>query len=276
MCMGFGCNACGVIGARIIDSPRDKLIAILTNNFIPCNGRFPLLISIISMFFIGSVGTLAGGIKAAAILVLLILFSVGISLGVSYILSVTFLKGIPSHFTLELPSYRRPKVLSVVCRSIMDKAIFVLFRAIKTAIPAGLIIWFFANINIGSSSILSIVAGYLNPIAKLIGMDGYILLAFFLAFPANEIVLPIILMSYLATGNMIDIQNLGELKNILVNNGWTIMTALSVCLFSIMHFPCATTILTIKKEVGTKWAIVAFILPLLVGVVLLFILNLLF
>lgn len=275
MCMGFGCNACGVVGSRIIDSPRDKIIAILTNNFIPCNGRFPLIISIITMFFVNKNSSLSN-IKASLILLSLIFFSIFISLIVSKILSKTLLKGVPSHFTLELPSFRKPNIVNVIKRSFIDKTLFVLNRAIKIALPAGLIIWLFANININDLSILSIISNFINPFAILIGLDGIILLAFILALPANEIVLPIILMGYLNKGLISEINSLITLKTILVDNGWNIIRALSVCLFSLMHFPCATTLLTIKKEIGSKWMIYSFIIPLFTGIILLLILNTLF
>lgn len=270
MAMGFGCNACAIIGARIIDSPRDKLIAILTNNFIPCNGRFPLLIAIITMFFVGSS---ASGFTSAFLLTLLIVLSIIVSLLISKLLSLTILKGVPSHFTLELPTYKKPKVASVIVRSIFDKTLFVLARAIKVAMPAGLLIWLLANISIGGSSILNHVSNFLDPFAKLLGLDGIILFAFLLALPANEIVLPIIIMGYLSTGQMMEMSDLTSLKELLVNNGWTFMTALSVCLFSLMHFPCATSLLTIKKEVGTKWMIYAFLIPTITGMLFLFIIN---
>lgn len=269
MAMGFGCNACAIIGARIIDSPRDKLVAILTNNFIPCNGRFPLLIAIISMFFIGA----HSGIKAALMLTGLIVLGILMSLLVSKILSISILKGVPAHFTLELPSYKKPNIKNVIVRSIFDKTLFVLGRAIKVAAPAGLLIWLLANINIGEVSILHHISTFLDPAAKVFGLDGIILLAFLLAIPANEIVLPIIIMGYLASGEILEMSSLASLKELLINNGWTVMTAFCVCLFSIMHFPCATSLLTIKKEVGTKWMIYSFIIPTITGLFFLFIIN---
>ncbi len=270
MCMGFGCNACGVIGSRIIDSPKDKIISILTNNFVPCNGRFPLIISIISMFFISSTNN---KLMASIILSVLILFSIFISLIISRILSSTILKGIPSHFNLELPMYRKPRIFNVILRSIIDKTLYVLGRAVKVALPAGLIIWMFANISINNITILSYITNFLDPFAKLIGLDGIILFAFVLALPANEILLPIILMGYLSTGSINEISSLNQIKTTLINNGWTIMTALSVCIFSLMHFPCATTLLTIKKEIGIKWMVYAFLIPTITGIIILYILN---
>lgn len=272
MCMGFGCNACAVVGSRIIDSPRDKLIAILTNSFIPCNGRFPLIISIIIMFFVRGNGIFAG-IKASLILLLLIMFGILISFIVSKVLSKTLLKGIPSHFTLELPAFRKPDFLNVVKRSFIDKTLFVLGRAVKIALPAGLIIWLFANIKINNLSIISYASDFIDPFANLIGLDGIVLLAFILALPANEIVLPIILMGYLNSGLMGDSGSLNDLKSILIDNGWNTLTALSVCIFSLMHFPCATTLYTIKKEVGTKWMVYSFFIPLIIGIIVLLLIN---
>ncbi len=272
MCMGFGCNACAVVGSRIIDSPRDKLIAILTNSFIPCNGRFPLIISIIIMFFVRGNGIFAS-IKASLILLLLIMFGILISFIVSKVLSKTLLKGIPSHFTLELPAFRKPDFLNVVKRSFIDKTLFVLGRAVKIALPAGLIIWLFANIKINNLSIISYASDFIDPFANLIGLDGIVLLAFILALPANEIVLPIILMGYLNSGLMGDSGSLNDLKSILIDNGWNTLTALSVCIFSLMHFPCATTLYTIKKEVGTKWMVYSFFIPLIIGIIVLLLIN---
>lgn len=268
MAMGFGCNACAIVGSRIIDSPRDKLVAILTNNFVPCNGRFPLLIALTGIFFVSS-----SSILTTIVLVGLILCGVLMSLLVSKLLSLTVLKGIPSHFSLELPSYKKPKIASVIIRSIFDKTLFVLARAIKVAAPAGLLIYFLANVHVSDVSLLKHISDFLDPFANLLGLDGIILFAFILALPANEIVLPIIIMGYLGTGNMVDVSSLSSLKELLVNNGWSIMTALSVCLFSIMHFPCATTLLTIKKECGFKWMVYAFIIPTFIGMLVLFLIN---
>lgn len=248
MCMGFGCNAAGIVGCRIIDSPRERLIAILTNNFVPCNGRFPTLIAIISMFFAGIIVGPFRSVLSALILTGVILLGVFMTLTISKILSKTILKGIPSNFTLELPPYRKPQIGRVIVRSIFDRTLFVLARAVMVAAPAGLVIWVMANIHIGNLSILTHCANFLNPFAKLIGLDGYILMAFILGFPANEIVVPIIIMSYMSTGNIIELNNLDQLRHLLVSNGWTPLTAVCVMLFSLMHWPCATTCLTIRKE----------------------------
>lgn len=255
MCMGFGCNAAGVIGCRIIDSPRERLIAILTNNFVPCNGRFPTLIAISTIFFSSAIGSsfLSSTITALSITVLIII-GVLTTLLVSYILSKTLLKGVPSTFTLELPPYRPPQIGRVIYTSIIDRTLFVLRRSIAVAIPAGIITWIFANIYIGDISLLTYVANFLDPLGKLIGLDGFILLAFILGFPANEIVVPILIMSYMATGKMIEFDELSALGELLKNNGWTYLTALNMMLFSLLHWPCATTLLTIKKETSSlKW-----------------------
>ena len=217
MAMGFGCNAVGVSGCRIIDSPRERLIAILTNSFVPCNGRFPILISIITMFLVGVEGGFWNSLLGVLILMMVIGFGIFMTFVTSSVLSKTLLKGVPSSFTLELPPYRRPQYGKVIVRSIFDRTLFVLGRAITVAIPAGLVIWCLANININGGSLLSILSNVLDPLGKLLGMDGVILLAFILAFPANEIVIPIIIMSYMSTGNLVDISNLSTLREVLVS-----------------------------------------------------------
>lgn len=269
MCMGFGCNAAGVIGCRIINSPRERLIAIITNNFVPCNGRFPILISIITIFFVGVVSSPFQSFFSALILTGVIVFGVVMTLFVSKILSKTILKGIPSTFTLELPPYRKPQVGKVIVRSIFDRTLFVLKRAVIVAIPAGIVIWILANVSIGNISILTYCANFLNPFANLMGIDGYILMAFILGFPANEIVIPIIIMSYMATGSMLELDSLAQLKILLINNGWTWLTAINVMLFTLMHWPCGTTCLTIKEETQSwKWAIVSFLIPTIMGIII--------
>ena len=273
MCMGFGCNAAGVIGCRIIDSPRERLIAILTNNFVPCNGRFPTLIAISTIFFSSAIGSsfLSSTITALSITVLIII-GVLTTLLVSYILSKTLLKGVPSTFTLELPPYRPPQIGRVIYTSIIDRTLFVLRRSIAVAIPAGIITWIFANIYIGDISLLTYVANFLDPLGKLIGLDGFILLAFILGFPANEIVVPILIMSYMATGKMIEFDELSALGDLLRNNGWTYLTALNMMLFSLLHWPCATTLLTIKKETSSlKWTALGFIIPTVIAFIVCFI-----
>lgn len=274
MAMGFGCNAVGVSGCRIIDSPRERLIAILTNSFVPCNGRFPILISIITMFLVGVEGGFWNSLLGVLILMMVIGFGIFMTFVTSSVLSKTLLKGVPSSFTLELPPYRRPQYGKVIVRSIFDRTLFVLGRAITVAIPAGLVIWCLANININGGSLLSILSNVLDPLGKLLGMDGVILLAFILAFPANEIVIPIIIMSYMSTGNLVDISNLSTLREVLVSNGWTWVTAVSVMLFSLMHWPCSTTCLTVKKETSSiKWTILSIVIPTFCGVVICLIFN---
>ena len=268
MCMGFGCNAVGVTGCRIIDSKRERLVAMLTNNFVPCNGRFPMIISIITMFFVSD---MTNSITATILLTGVIIFGVFMTFLMSYILSKTLLKGIPSSFTLELPPYRKPQVGKVIIRSIFDRTLFVLGRAVMVAAPAGLLIWLMANLNISGTSILKICTDFLNPFAKIIGMDGVILMGFILGFPANEIVVPIIIMAYMSTGKLVEITELSELKRLFVQNGWTIITAINVILFSLMHWPCSTTLMTIKKESGSlKWTALSFLIPTLSGIIICF------
>ncbi|NLE25888.1 MAG: ferrous iron transport protein B [Clostridiaceae bacterium] len=271
MCMGFGCNAVGVVGCRIIDSPRERLIAIITNVFVPCNGRFPNLITTITIFFAGYLSGAFRSFTSAFILTMLILLGIVMTLLLSKILSRTILKGLPSSFTLELPPYRIPQISKVITRSIFDRTLFVLGRAVAVAAPAGLIIWVMANINIGNISVLSHCAGFLNPFAQLIGMDGYILMAFILGFPANEIVLPIIIMSYMSTGSIMQLDNLNQLSALLINNGWTWLTALCFIIFTLMHWPCGTTFLTIKKETQSwKWTFISFLVPTMTGLIFCF------
>ena len=272
MCMGFGCNAAGVIGCRIIDSPRERLLAILTNNFVPCNGRFPTLITISTIFFSSVIANnfLSSSITALSI-TLLIIVGVLTTLLVSYILSKTLLKGVPSTFTLELPPYRPPQVGRIIYTSIMDRTLFVLRRAVTVAIPAGIIIWIFANIHIGDITLLSYISNLLDPLGKLIGLDGFILLAFILGFPANEIVIPILIMSYMTTGKMVEFDELSALGNLLRDNGWTYLTALNMMLFSLLHWPCATTLITIKKETNSvKWTALGFLIPTAIAFIVCF------
>ncbi len=272
MCMGFGCNACGVIGCRIIDSPRERLIAIITNNFVPCNGRFPTLIAIITMFFAGAVTGAFRSVVSTLMLTGTIVLGVMMTLFISKLLSKTVLKGMPSSFNLELPPYRRPQIGKVIVRSVLDRTLFVLGRAVAVAAPAGLIIWILANIHIGDLSLLAHCAGFLDPFAELIGLDGYILMAFILGFPANEIVVPIIIMSYMATGTLTDLGSLSELHTLFVSHGWTWLTAVCTMLFSLMHWPCGTTCLTIKKETQSlKWTLVSFAVPTVTGIAVCFI-----
>ncbi len=274
MSMGLGCNACGVTGCRIIDSPRERLIAIITNNFVPCNGRFPTIIAVIMMFFITTSGFL-GSVLSGAILMGVILLGIAVTLVVSFILSKTILKGESSSYTLELPPYRKPQIGKVLIRSLLDRTIFVLGRACTAAAPCGLLIWILANIKIGDTAILAYISDFLDPLGKLIGLDGVIIMAFILGFPANEIVVPIILMSYLAQGSLVELNDNTELWALLVANGWTVKTALCMIIFTLFHFPCATTCMTIKKETGSlKWTLLSFALPTAVGIILCMLINL--
>ncbi|WP_370873985.1 nucleoside recognition domain-containing protein [Oikeobacillus pervagus] len=262
MAMGFGCNAAAIMSTRIIESPRERMLAILTNNFVPCNGRWPTLILMASLFmasgFTGSLGTLV----TAGVVMGMVLIGIVVTLTVSWILSKTALKGVPTHYTLELPPYRRPKFWNTIIRATLDKSLFVLKRAVIVAAPAGVLTWVLANISIGDTSILMYMVNFLDPFAKALGMDGYILMAFILGLPANEIVLPILLMGYLSTGSMIEVDDLNSLKQIFLDHGWTWLTALNMMLFSLLHYPCGTTLFNIYKETKSKkWTFVAFALP---------------
>ncbi|MBQ6815976.1 MAG: ferrous iron transporter B [Clostridia bacterium] len=275
MCMGFGCNAAGIIGCRIIDSKRERLIAILTNSLVPCNGRFPLLLGIISMFFV--VGEGLDTLKAALILTCFILLSILMTFICSFLLSKTVLKGMPTSFILELPPYRKPQIFKTIIHSVFDRTLFVLGRAVIAAIPAGLIIWLSANIFINGQTLLSICASFLDPFGKILGLDGVILIAFILGLPANEIVLPLIFLAYSGGSLLTDIGDLTIIKNLFLENGWSIITALNVMLFSLFHWPCATSLLTIKKETGSfKWTFVAFLMPTVIGIILCFVTNLIY
>lgn len=274
MCMGFGCNAVGVTGCRIIDSKRERMLSIITNSFVPCNGRFPTIIAMISMFFSVFSGFL-GSVTSAVALLIVIVFSVLMTFVATKILSLTVFKGVQSSYTLELPSYRKPQICSVIVRSVFDRTIFVLGRSLLVAIPTGIIIWMLTNLYIGDTSLINLIAEFLNPIGKLLGLDGVILLAFILGFPANEIVIPIALMLYISGDTLVDMTTLGEIREILVMHGWDIGTALCMVTFCLMHWPCSTTVLTIKKETGSiKWAIFSIIFPTVFGIILCFLINL--
>ncbi|MDR0841584.1 MAG: ferrous iron transporter B [Christensenellaceae bacterium] len=267
MCMGLGCNAAGVTGCRIIDSPRERLIAILTNAFVPCNGRFPIMTSVIGMFFVGTGAAWAGAGLGALLLTGVIVLGVGFTLLASRLLSATLLKGVPSSFTLEMPPYRMPQVGRVLVRSMLDRTLFVLGRAVAVAAPAGLLIWGMANLSVGGVTLLARCAALLNPLGRLMGLDGVILLAFILGLPANEIVVPIMIMAYLQSGALVEMHSLLALKDLLLSHGWTWVTAVCTVLFSLLHWPCSTTLLTIKKETGSyKWAALALALPTVCGV----------
>lgn len=288
MAMGLGCNAAGVTGCRIIDSPRERLIAILTNSLVPCNGRFPLLLTMISLMVgtsaIGAATTVeAAAIESAAIgasaffssalrallLTGFLLLGVFMTFAASWLLSHTLLKGVPSSFTLELPPYRRPQLGRIIVRSVFDRTLFVLFRAVSVAAPAGLLIWLLANISVNDVSLLLIISGFLEPFGRFIGLDGVILMAFILAFPANEIVLPIILMAYLQNTALVPMDDMSGLASLLAAHGWTLRTVICMSIFTLFHWPCSTTCLTIRKETGSlKWTVAAFLLPTAVGVLL--------
>ncbi len=276
VCMGFGCNAAGIVGCRIIDSKRERLLAILTNNFVPCNGRFPLLISVITMFFIGTSSGVVPSLLAAVLLTGAIVLSLAVSMLVTKLLSLTVLKGVPSSYTLELPPYRKPQIGRVIVRSIFDRTLFVLGRAAAVAAPAGLIIWITANVFINGQSILSVMSSALDPIGRFMGLDGVILVAFILGFPANETVIPLMIMAYAASGTLTDQTGLAETFSLFAANGWTPVTAVNVILFSLMHWPCSTTLITIKKETGSiKWTLLSVIIPTVCGAALCIAVNLL-
>ena len=268
MCMGFGCNAAGVVGCKIMRSTRERLIAIVTNCFVPCNGRFPLLITIATIFFAGTVGGFGGSLISTLVVLGVIVFGIYISLFVSKVLSKTLLKGESEGFILELPPYRKPVISQVVVRSIFDRTLFVLGRAVCVAVPAGFLIWILANCSVNGFSALHYVAGFFDPLGKLMGLDGYILTAFVFGIPANEIVLPILLMMYLHSGVLVGIDDVGRIGEILVQNGWTALTAVNVMIFTLLHFPCMTTLLTIKKETGGwKWMWIGLMVPTVLGVI---------
>ena len=268
MSMGLGCNACGVTGCRIIDSPRERLIAVATNAFIPCNGRFPTLIAVITMFFAASGGALTPLIQGSMLGGTLLL-GAAMTLLASKLLSSTLLRGEPSSYTLELPPYRRPQIGKVLVRSLLDRTIFVLGRACTAAAPCGLLIWIMANVNVSGESLLSHVSGFLDPVGSAMGLDGVILLAFLLGAPANEIVMPIILMAYLANGTLVEMSDISQLRDLLTANGWTMRTAVCMLIFTLFHFPCATTCMTIRRETGSlKWTLLSIVLPTSAGAVM--------
>ncbi len=278
MCMGFGCNAAGVVGCRIISGKRERLIAILTNSFVPCNGRFPMLIALISLFLAGrGGGSAAGSLTAAGVLALVVVFSAAATLAVSFILSKTLLRGESSAFTLELPPYRVPRIGQVIVRSVLDRTLHVLGRAAAVAAPWGLAVYALANISAGGETLLSWFCSWLDPAARLIGLDGVILAAFILGLPANELVIPIMLMAYTSGSCLTEISSYAALSEVLSGNGWTAMTAVSAVLFTLMHSPCSTTLLTIKKETGSiGWTAAAAVIPTAAGIGLLAVLNCIF
>ncbi|MGB5675477.1 MAG: ferrous iron transport protein B [Gemmatimonadota bacterium] len=273
MAMGFGCNAAGIISTRIIDSPRERLIAILTNNFVPCNGRFPTLIMLATVFVAASFPPAVASFAAAGTVVGVVLIGVFFTLLVSWALSKTVLKGTPTAFTLELPPYRRPGVLRVLYTSLIDRTLFVLWRAIVVAAPAGAVIWIMGNVNAGDSSLAQITADWLDPLGQAIGLDGVILLAYVIAIPANEIVVPTMLMVYAGLGVMTEPTSYDALRTLLVDeHGWTMVTAVCLMLFSLLHNPCATAILTMWKETRSrKWTTLGALMPLGIAFVVTFV-----
>ena len=281
MMMGFGCNAAGVVATRIIDSPRERLIAIITNNFSLCNGRWPTQI-LIATLFVGALAppALAGLISATAV-VAIALLGIFLSFGVSWVLSRTMLKGQVSTFSLELPPYRPPQIWQTIYTSLIDRTMLVLWRAIVFAAPAGAVIWLIANVHVGNASVAEWTITFLQPAGWLLGLNGVILLAYIIAIPANEIVIPTVLMlTVLATGMsgvgqgagvMFELDQLGDTLNVLNAGGWTLLTAVNLMLFSLIHNPCSTTIYTIYKETGSvKWTTVATLIPVGLGIVVTF------
>jgi ferrous iron transport protein B len=274
MCMGFGCNAAGVTSCRIIDSPRERLIAILTNTFSICNGRFPTLIALATIFMGTLVANAYSSILATLAVVGIIITGIATTLLVSSLLSRTLLRGMPSFFVLELPPFRRPQLGQILIRSLLDRTLFVLWRAVVIAAPAGALTWILANSFIGETSVFALIAGWLNPLGQLMGMDGIILIAFLLGLPANEIVLPILIMGYISASSMLELDSLNALRLLLLDHGWTWITALCVMLFSLLHFPCGTTLYTIFKETrSARWTLLSALLPLLLGIVVTFLIN---
>jgi ferrous iron transport protein B len=272
MAMGFGCNAAGVIATLVIDSPRERLVAILTNNFVPCNGRFPTLIMLATIFVGAAFPPVLASFAAAGAVVGVVIIGVIVTLIVSWALSRTILRGEASAFTLELPPYRRPGVLRIIYTSLIDRTLFVLWRAVLTAAPAGAVIWLMANIHVGDASLAQHTADALGPFGRALGLDGAILLAYIIAIPANEIVVPTLMMVYMGTGMMQDVTSLDDLRRVLVDeNGWTLLTAVNLMLFSLLHNPCATTIITIYKEtLSARWAAVGALMPLSIAFIVTF------
>ncbi len=271
ICMGYGCNCVGVTGARIIDSKRERLIAILTNSLTPCNGRFPAIIKLISIFFVVGV-PFGNAILSSLLLSVVIVVSIMVTLLLSNILSKTFLKGEKSHYILELPPYRKPQFTKVIMRSVLERTLVVLGRAVVVAFPAGVIIWIL--LNVGERNIINNIVSSLSSLGSLMGLDGEILTSFLLGLPANEIVLPICLMLYSNGNELISIESKEVIADILVNNFWGIKTAVSFILFSLFHFPCATTLITIYKETkSVKWLLLSFLLPTITGIIICTIFN---
>jgi len=269
MAMGFGCNAAGVVACRIIRSPREKLIAILTNNFVPCNGRWPTLIMAASLFVAAGYSAVSMALVSAVAVTAVALIGILATGLVSLLLSKTLLKGVPSSFALELPPYRRPQILRVLYTSFIDRTLSVLWRAVVCAAPAGGLIWLLHAIPAGQSNLFDTIAVTLDPVGRAIGLDGIILLAFIFAIPANEIVIPTVIMGYMSLGHMAEIDNPALLFR---ENGWTLMTAVCLMLFSVLHYPCTTTSWTIWAETrSVKWTLLANLLPLMLALAVCFI-----
>ncbi|MBR1483966.1 MAG: ferrous iron transporter B [Ruminococcus sp.] len=267
MAMGIGCNACGVTGCRIIEHPQERLIAIVTNSIMPCNGRFPILIALTMMYFTGRTFGILRSVEIALLLVLMMTLCVLLTFGVSKLLSLTIARGEPSGFVLELPPYRRPQIGKTIVRSLLDRTLFVLGRAVVVAAPAGAVIWLMANIHLNGYSLLWYCTDFLDPFGRFLGLDGVIIMAFILGFPANETVIPIIIMSYMASGTLCDYTGYSELLELFTANGWTVTTAICMLVMTVLHFPCSTICLTIKKETGSlKWTFLSMLLPMLLGV----------
>lgn len=271
MAMGFGCNAAAIMSTRIIESPRERMLAILTNNFVPCNGRWPTLILLASLFmaagYTGGMQTLV----TSGVVVGMVVIGIIMTLTVSWVLSKTALKGVPTHYTLELPPYRKPKIWDTIVRATLDKSVYVLKRAIIVAAPAAVLTWILANVFIGDTSLLMYIVNFLDPFAKLLGLDGYILAAFILGLPANEIVVPILLMAYLSTGSLTELDDLTQIKQLFLDHSWTWLTALNMMLFSLLHFPCGTTLVNIYKETkSAKWTFLSFAIPTVIAIVVTF------
>jgi len=284
MSMGFGCNAAGVIAARIIDSPRERLIAIITNNFSLCNGRWPTQILIATIFIGSLVPPYIAGFASAAAVVIIAVLGIGFSLLVSWGLSKSILKGEASTFSLELPPYRPPRLLQTLYTSLIDRTLFVLWRAIVFAAPAGIVIWLVANVQIEGISIAQYFVNWVDPFALFIGLNGVIFLAYIIAIPANEIVIPTILMLTVLTagisgvgqgnGVMFELDSAADVANLLYSGGWTVLTGINLMLFSLLHNPCSTTIYTIYKETGSiKWTIISTVLPIVMGLTVCFLVT---
>lgn len=274
MLMGFGCNACGVMGCRIIHSKKERFIATVTNSFIPCNGRIPTLISLSGIFFTSFATGMKASILTTCIFMSLLILSVTLTLIVSKIITIFYKDDASSGFIMELPTYKKPQIIKVIIRTIKEKVLFVLSRAVLISIPAGAVIWLSVNLKINNIELITHFSNFINPAAVLLGLDGIILTAFILGFPANEIVIPVILMTYLNTSSLTDYSSTTQLGEILKANGWTTTTAICCCVFCLFHFPCSTTCCTIKRETsGISTTVFSVLIPLLTGTVICMLIN---